>query len=93
MQFGTCRVFDVPIGKKAFVNLGQGIGDFLNTDAQEQLNATEAADGTTMTPQVNEFKTTAKQIADAQENSLYTSQLFGLIENQRRGNFYAFAGF
>lgn len=68
--------------KKGFINLSEGIGDFLNTDAQQQLDSTEAEDGTTMTGQeVQDFKSTAKQIADAQENALYASGLFGLVSD------------
>lgn len=67
--------------KKGFTNLSEGIGDFLNTDAQQQLQSTEAEDGTTMTPQeIQEFKSTAQQIADAQELALYQSGFLGLSD-------------
>lgn len=68
--------------KKGLINVTQGVGDFLNTDAAEQLNASEAADGTSMTSEeVQQFKTTARQMADSQENALYSTSLGGLLNN------------
>jgi len=67
--------------KKGFTNLSQGIGDFLNTDVQQQLQVSEAQDGTVLTEQeVQDFKSTAKQIADAQENALYSTGFFGISD-------------
>lgn len=68
--------------KKGLINVTQGVGDFLNTDAEEQLNSSEAADGTSMTDvEVQQFKTTARQMADGQENALYTTSLGGILNN------------
>lgn len=67
--------------KKGFSNISTGISDALNTDAQDQLNATTAEDGTEMTDEeVDVFKAIAKQQADAQELALYEEGLFGMSD-------------
>jgi len=64
--------------KRGFSEVFTGIGDVLNTDANTQLNNTQAADGTTMTvDEANAFKPIAKQIADSQELALYETGFFG----------------
>jgi len=64
--------------KRGFSEVFTGIGDVLNTDTNEQLNNTQAADGTTMTvDEANAFKPIAKQIADSQELALYETGFFG----------------
>jgi hypothetical protein len=67
--------------KKGFSNVVTGIGDALNTDAQDQLNSTTALDGTSMTAdEIQAFKSTAKQVADSQELALYETGFFGTAD-------------
>jgi len=64
--------------RKGVRDFTSGIGDFLNNNAQEQLDSTEAQDGTTMTTEEqNAFQPIAKQIADSQELALYQTNLLG----------------
>ena len=64
--------FLVRLIKKGVSEFFTGVGDFLNTDANEQLNVTESADGTSLTEAEQQaFEPIAKQVADAQENALY----------------------
>ena len=67
--------------RKGVRDFTSGIGDFLNTNAQEQLDSTEAQDGTTMTnEEQNAFKPIAKQVADGQEFALYQTNLLGFSD-------------
>jgi len=70
--------FLVRLIKKGVSEFFTGVGDFLNTDANEQLNVTESADGTSLTEAEQQaFEPIAKQVADSQENALYQTGLFG----------------
>ena len=71
--------FLVRLIKKGVSELFTGIGDFLNTDTNEQLNVTESEDGTSLTEAEQQaFEPIAKQVADAQELALYETGFFGM---------------
>lgn len=70
--------FLVRLIRKGVSEFFQGVGDFLNTDANEQLEVTEAEDGTSLTEAEQQaFEPVAKQVADSQENALYQTGIFG----------------